>query len=90
VGGPDLNVAAAIKYESSALTYAAAVAGLGVALGERSLVAEDIRAGALVMPLDNSLLGQDGYFLIYPRHLRATPGIAEFTKWILKEAEGPI
>ena len=85
-GMSDLDANAGIKFESSAIAYHAAANGLGIALGQRSLVKEDLDAGRLVIPVDIAIPGDGAFYLIYlPETLRDRRA-ANFHKWLLQVA----
>ncbi len=55
IAGPQAIILAAgidnaVEFESSALTYTAALSGHGIALGERAFIDDDIKEGRLVVP----------------------------------------
>jgi LysR family transcriptional regulator, glycine cleavage system transcriptional activator len=53
------------SFESSALAYEAAIEGQGVALAQRILVEDDLRAGRLVAPLSQQIdRGRHTYYLV--------------------------
>jgi LysR family glycine cleavage system transcriptional activator len=80
-----------IKLENSALTYQAAIDGLGVVIAQRSFVEEDLRCGRLVAPFELLVPGDGSYFLAYPLERPKSHGVAAFEAWILREvANTPI
>jgi len=74
-----------IKLENSALTYQAAIDGLGVVIAQRSFVEEDLRSGRLVAPFDLQVPGDGSYFLAYPVERPKSYGVAAFEAWLLRE-----
>ncbi|MDR5759084.1 LysR substrate-binding domain-containing protein [Caballeronia sp. LZ035] len=77
-----------VELESSTLTYMAALAGQGVALGERQLIVDDVREGRLVVPFDIVHKSPESFFLIYKRELQNTSRLREFSRWVIEEARG--
>jgi len=71
-----------IKFENSAMSYEAAVQGIGVAMGMRVLVETYLRSGELVAPFDHVLTLNDGYYLIWPRNRQETPALRTFRAWL--------
>ncbi|WP_425312167.1 LysR substrate-binding domain-containing protein [Pseudorhizobium halotolerans] len=72
------------EFPSSILTYRAAQEGLGVAIGQPFLVAEEIAAGQLVpifQPIERDL----GLFVIWTRYANAR--VRGFIKWLAAEVE---
>jgi LysR family glycine cleavage system transcriptional activator len=61
------------------------VEGLGVALGERELIGDDLRRGRLVTPIAFSQVQPEAYYLIYQRQPQPTPRLKEFRDWILRQ-----
>jgi LysR family transcriptional regulator, glycine cleavage system transcriptional activator len=85
-GVEGLDLDAAIEFESSALTYTAALEGHGVALGERAFIGEDVRKGRLVVPFAFVHKNPESFFLIYKRELEGVPRLKEFASWLIQEA----
>jgi LysR family glycine cleavage system transcriptional activator len=75
-----------IKFENSALSYEAALQGIGVAMGVRVLVESYLRSGELVAPFDHVYTHNDGYYLIRPRNRPETPALRTFKTWLLEMA----
>ncbi|MDD3446352.1 MAG: LysR substrate-binding domain-containing protein [Zavarzinia sp.] len=70
------------RFDSSAQALSAAVAGLGVALGHRSFVADDLTAGRLVRPFALSVPAPEAYWLAW-RPGRNEGGAARlFLTWL--------
>ena len=64
----------------------AAIEGVGVVLGWRSLARSDLDAGRLVAPFDLPLALEVAFFLVYPESRRNRPKVAAFREWLLREA----
>ena len=72
-----------LYFESSALSYQAALEGQGFAMAQMALVQEDIAAGRLLCPFDRYLdRGEFTYYLIYPESRRLTPQMKLFRDWL--------
>ena len=69
-----------------ALAVDMALAGLGVALGQYSLAAEEIRTGRLVAPFRTVLDMPSPYALVVPRSARRQQRVARVVKFLLAEA----
>mgnify|MGYP001160012889 CR=1 FL=1 len=78
----DLDVTREMRFENSSNAYRAARDGLGIALGQRLFVAEDIAAGRLVVPLPFSIRLQQSYCLVCLESRRADWKIEAFRSWI--------
>ncbi|UUZ76024.1 transcriptional regulator GcvA [Polaromonas sp. P1(28)-13] len=75
------------KFDSYALTMAAAAAGLGVAMGRAPFVLEALRDGRLVMPFDVRARRERGWCLVYAGEDEGRRHKIElFRAWILDEA----
>ncbi len=69
------------------LVLQAAVAGLGVALAWRSLVADDLARGSLVQVLDLSIPSDLGYHLVAPAARSHSAKAAAFRDWLMAEVK---
>jgi LysR family glycine cleavage system transcriptional activator len=61
------------------------MAGQGVAIADRRLVAEHIASGRLVVVFDVTLPSDSAYCLVYPEERAENPRIAAFWEWLLRE-----
>lgn len=85
VGGVD--VTRGPRFTDSSLTLQAAIAGQGVALARRVLVADDLAAGRLVRLFDVLLPGDYAYYLVAPAHYFTRPKVKAFREWLVAEVE---
>src|SRR5919206_4509827 len=76
-----------LHFNNTAIAVQAALAGQGVALGNTSLVADDLAAGRLVRPFELELRGSArlAYYLVYPRSAGDRPLVKAFREWMLAE-----
>jgi LysR family glycine cleavage system transcriptional activator len=70
----------------TAIGIQAAVAGKGIILARRSLIADELGSSRLVAPLAQSLNTGTAYFLVYPPERMSSAPIRAFRNWLLKEA----
>lgn len=85
-GLKEIKAGTGLKFESSAVAYQAAMQGMGVALGQRKLVQDDLDTGRLIAPIDFAIPSDGGFYLIYlPETLRRKQAMA-FRKWLLEVA----
>lgn len=70
------------KLANAAVTYQAAIDGMGVALAQLAYVRDDLASGKLVMPFASILRTDSGYHLAYARHKANQPNIRLFRQWI--------
>lgn len=80
-GGGNIASPRVLTISSYPLLIDAARRGLGVALGWRGLVDDDLRAGRLAAPLRESLKTRFGYHLAWPRDRTPTPAALAFIAW---------
>jgi LysR family transcriptional regulator, glycine cleavage system transcriptional activator len=68
-------------------TYAlqAAARGEGIALGRRSIVAEDIERGALKRLFDVAIPSRQSYWFVSPRETAEAPNVRAFRDWVKSE-----
>ncbi len=78
-----------IRFNQTSLAIDAAIAGQGLALASRFLVAHDIAAGRLVQPFDRSLRGASDFYIVAPRKQRHPEATATIRDWLLAERSLP-
>ncbi|WP_157264430.1 transcriptional regulator GcvA [Azohydromonas aeria] len=84
--GEQIDARAGMTYESSAMSYAAAVEGQGVAIAQRFLVEKDLQEGRLVTPFKKALdMGDFTYYLLTPAHREESPDMKRFRLWLLEQ-----
>jgi LysR family glycine cleavage system transcriptional activator len=76
-----------IAFETSSQALAAATAGLGVAIGHRPFVMDDLSSGRLVMPLEAALASTQAYYILTLSENKISPRITAFADWLLAEAQ---
>ncbi len=76
------------RFSDAGLLTAAAVAGQGVALGQRVLVADDLAAGRLIAPFSVTLASTHAYYLVCAPGELERPKVSAFAAWIHGEAGG--
>ena len=87
-GVSDFNETRGLHLDNSGLALQAAIEGQGVALGDSSLVADDLAAGRLVQPFALTIKGppQFAYYVISPLANEEETLVKSFRDWILEEA----
>ena len=80
-GAGEAVASPALTISSYPLVIDAARRGLGVALGWRGLVDDDLAAGRLVAPLRESLKTRFGYHLVWSRERTRSPAALAFIAW---------
>lgn len=74
-----------MRFESSALAYEAALAGFGVAIGQKSLITQELDDGRLVAPFGHWInLGACTYYFALPKrsYERDTKEASVLRQWI--------
>jgi LysR family glycine cleavage system transcriptional activator len=84
--GDKVDSRSGMSYESSAMAYAAAVEGQGVAIAQLFLVEKDLKDGKLVQPFKATVdMGDYTYYLITPNHRDENPNMRTFRLWMLEQ-----
>ncbi|MGE0724298.1 MAG: transcriptional regulator GcvA [Alphaproteobacteria bacterium] len=76
------------RFDSYALALQAAVEGIGVAIGRRAFVEEDLAEGRLVQPFALTVPVDEAWFLICPRAVAPRREVRAFRAWIAEAARG--
>lgn len=80
-----MNPHSGMTYESSAIAYAAAIEGQGVAMAQLFLVESDLKSGKLKQVFKNGLdMGDFTYYLITPKASPESPHMKQFRLWLLE------
>lgn len=82
VGARGIDVATGPRFEHYYFLLEAAIAGLGVAVAPRPLVAEDLKLGRLVAPFEFKRSGRS-YFILHPKERGQVAKIKTFRSWIV-------
>ena len=87
-GVKDFNDTRGLHFSQTSLALQAAIDGNGVALGDSTLVGDDLASGRLVKPFELSLRSpaQFAYHLITRRDTAERPMTKAFRNWIIVEA----
>lgn len=83
-GRPDLLRESSV-FPSSVLTLQAAAEGLGIAIGQTALLADDLREGRLVTPFGRPLERNLGHYLVWPAFIRPDRRQQALLAWLKKE-----
>ena len=70
------------RFNQTALTLDAALAGLGIALAPALLVDGDLAAGRLVRLARDELKGDFAYYLVHPADKAQLPALQQFKTWL--------
>ncbi len=80
------NVLAGPRFEQFSMTSAAAVAGMGLALVPRVLIADELARGDLVVAHPLVLPDARFFYLVQPQQKEAKPATQVFANWLLATA----
>jgi LysR family glycine cleavage system transcriptional activator len=75
-----------LMFDQGFMAIQAAMEGLGVAMGRRTLVEADMAAGRLVAPFDTVLPADAGYYVVAPLATAGATKIALFRDWLIASA----
>jgi Transcriptional regulator len=76
-----------MRFESSIMTYVAAQQGMGVALAQDFLVADDIRRGLLQQVFPHAVRSERTYFFLSSPRFAGRPELETFRSWLLEELD---
>jgi LysR family glycine cleavage system transcriptional activator len=75
-----------MRFNQTGLAIDAAIAGQGIALASRFLVAADIAAGRLTQPLSAEMHGTQDFYVVVPRKQRHPEPTQAVRQWLLDQA----
>ena len=81
-----LPSAKAQHFDTLDLAISSAMQGLGVAIGDLSLIEEDLRAKRIITPFSLCVPSGAAYHLIYPERPAPSPALMQFAQWLEEEA----
>lgn len=87
VGCSTLQPAHEQTFETRNFAIQAAIDGVGIAIIDPSLVADELQTGRLVQPFALTLPADSAYYLVTPANRPESPRLAAFRNWLLAEAE---
>ncbi|TVO77786.1 transcriptional regulator GcvA [Sedimenticola selenatireducens] len=74
-------------FQSSPLMLDAVEAGLGYGIVSRHLVEQELASNRIVIPFDISLIGSNGYYLVYPENRCKDHKVVLFRDWVLNQTK---
>lgn len=84
-GMGDMDISKGLLFENGSLAFRAAREGLGVALGQRHYLVEDLIAGRLVAPFRQGIRRREPFYMVYPKSRANEPHILAFREWVLAQ-----
>ncbi|HEV2652767.1 MAG TPA: transcriptional regulator GcvA [Rhizomicrobium sp.] len=76
-----------LHFDELSVTYQAAIAGLGLAMGQRVYLRNELSSGQLFHPFDLTLRREFGYYLVYPRERKDNRDIVVFRDWLVEASK---
>ncbi len=86
-GAPEVEWRRGQQFSNVYLAIEAAIAGRGVALGERALVLDELATGRLVKPFDIELRSPFSQWILSLPEKADRPDIRKFRNWLLAQAD---
>jgi LysR family glycine cleavage system transcriptional activator len=80
------NASQELSFENSTMTYQGAIDGLGVAIAQKALIADEIASGRLYAPSDIEVRNATAYYFVFPKRQQDLRKIRAFHHWIADEA----
>ncbi|MDR5739054.1 MULTISPECIES: LysR substrate-binding domain-containing protein [unclassified Caballeronia] len=85
-GYAGLPSAKAQHFDTLDLAMSSAMQGLGVTIGDVSLIEEDLRARRVIAPFSLRVPSGAGYYLVYPERPAPSSALRQFAQWLDGEA----
>ncbi|WP_286240519.1 transcriptional regulator GcvA [Neptuniibacter halophilus] len=74
-----------LNFAHAGLSLEAAIAGLGVAMGDKIIASADLQSGALVRPFSERVHSLGNYYLVAEKRKKADAKIQLFTDWLMQQ-----
>lgn len=81
------NIGKGQHFDTLDLAMSVASQGTGVAIGDWSLIGEDLSAGRLVMPFELKVRTGQAYYLVYPERPEPSEQLRELMDWLVEQAQ---
>ncbi|MFW0757420.1 LysR substrate-binding domain-containing protein [Pseudomonas sp. H11T01] len=81
------NIGKGQHFDTLDLAMSVASQGTGVAIGDWSLIGEDLSAGRLVMPFELKVRTGQAYYLVYPERPEPSEPLRELMDWLVEQAQ---
>jgi LysR family glycine cleavage system transcriptional activator len=85
-GVQDVDSSQGMTLESTSIAYQGAIEGLGVAMGIRELIPQDLARGLLITPFHGLPKVSIDYFLVAPERMAGNGNLRRFRDWIIADA----
>lgn len=73
-----------MSFSTSLLTWQAAVDGLGIAIGQSQMLTHEFESQLLVRPFNHPVRSGLAYYLVWPKHSRASRKVSAFKDWLTR------
>ena len=80
-----VDVEHGFEFDTLDLAIEAAIAGIGVTIADRHMVADELASGRLVQVLDTVVAGTQSYWLVRPPDADHHTGLQQFERWLRSE-----
>lgn len=81
------NIGKGQHFDTLDLAMSVASQGTGVAIGDWSLIGEDLSAGRLVTPFELKVRTGQAYYLVYPERSEPSKQLRELMDWLVEQAQ---
>lgn len=85
-GAKLINVAQGQHFDTMDLAMTVASQGSGVAIGDWSLIGEDLNAGRLVMPFELKVRSGAAYYFVHPKGTSVPSPVQDLLEWLSLQA----
>ncbi len=75
-----------LTFENSTMTLQGAFDGLGIAIAQKALVAEDIASGRITVPSEIEVRNSSAYYFVFPAAREKSATVRTFYRWVAEEA----
>ncbi|MEO3388017.1 LysR substrate-binding domain-containing protein [Mesorhizobium sp. CAU 1741] len=87
--GVDVDHHRGLEFESSLLTYSAALSGMGIAMGQLEFLGQELADKRLVRPFKRPATMDAAFYIIWPTLTSVSTKARHFIDWVLEQAEQP-
>jgi LysR family glycine cleavage system transcriptional activator len=84
-GHPEIRATKGLRFETSVMALHAALSGMGLAVGIRMLIEEELRAGLLVAPFEHVHISNRQYYIVWPKGRALRSSFETFLVWLMAE-----
>jgi LysR family transcriptional regulator, glycine cleavage system transcriptional activator len=90
MGVSDINAYRGMRFDTSGLTYQAAVNQLGVAMAQTTYVQDEIEQGRLTVLFATALVTERSFYVVYTPEKENDARVMAFTGWLRREFSRPL